>query len=160
MLGPEVLGSFSFFPFKGTIEIGYAGKAAGERYIGNGIFCIDEHPGCMPQADIIEEIHESNARLYLEESAKGRFRHIHQLGYFIQADGPVEIYVHEFDQLLHAKAIHIDIIGIIDLFPGERAGAGGDGQFVQDGHQFQHGPETCLLIQGDQPRRNLLNSFL
>lgn len=147
MFTPEILWGQSFFAFKGPVEIGNAAEPAGGSDPGNGCPGIDEQPGGMAQPDIIEKIDEVGAGFRLEKTAEGCLRHTHQLGCFCQPYRPAEIGVHKIDQLFHPPAVHIDVVGIIDLFSRQRPGIGSNGQLVQNGHQLQHGVEARFKLE-------------
>ena len=153
MFAPEIFWGQALFPFEGAVEIGYAAESAGSCDPGNGSLGIDQQARGMSQPYIIEEIDEVGTRLGLEETAEGCLCHIHQFGGFGQAQGAAEISIHKIDQLLHPSAVHIDIVGIVDLISGQGPGIGGFGQLVQDGHQFQHGVEARLQFEFFEPGR-------
>lgn len=143
----EILWGQSLFAFEGPVEVGNAAEPAGDGDVGDGCLGIDEQAGGVPQPDIVEEIDEVDAGLRLEKAAEGGLRHIHQFGCFRQSHRPVEISVHKIDQLFHPPAVHIDIVGIVDLFSRQRPGAGSHGQLVQNGHQLQHGVKARLEFE-------------
>jgi len=101
----------------------------------------------MAQTDIVEKVDEVGACLCLEKPAKGRLGYVHQFGGFAQPYGPAEVGIHKFDELFHADAIHVDIVGVVYFIPRETAGPGVHGQFVQNGHQLDDGVETRLVLQ-------------
>src|ERR1700712_945614 len=88
----EVLWGLAFFSFEGAVESGYAGEAAGKGDVGDGFFGVDEHSGGVAETDIVEEVYERDAGLHSEEAAEGGLCHIHQSGYFSEADGPAEMF--------------------------------------------------------------------
>jgi len=157
MFASEILWGQCLLPLKGPVEIGNAAESAGDGDIGNGGVGIDQQPGGMSQPDIIEEIDEVDPGLRLEKTAEGGLRHIHQFGCFRQPHGPAEISIHKIDQLLHPAAVHIDVVGIIDLFSREGPRTGSLGQLVQDGHQLQHGVKARFILKLFKPGSYLLD---
>lgn len=159
MFASEIFRGQTFLPFEGPVEIGNAAEPAGDGDLGNGGLGIDQQAGSMAQADVIQEIDEVDPGLRLEKTAEGGLGHTHQFGCFRQSHRPAEISVHEIDELFHPSAVHIDVVGIIDLFARQRPGIGGFGQLVQNGHQLQHGVEACPGLEFFEPGSYLLDRF-
>ena len=157
VFAPEIFWGQSLFAFEGPVEIGNAAKAAGGGDVGDGSLCIDEQPGGMSEPDIIQEVDEVDAGLCFEEAAEGGLCHIDELGCFGQAHRPVEIGIHKVDELFHAPAVHIDVVGVVDLFSGQGTGAFSYGELVQDGHELQHGVEAGLKLELFEQGSDLLD---
>ena len=147
MFAPEIFWGQSLFAFEGPVEIGNAAKAAGGGDVSDGSLCIDEQPGGMSEPDIIQEVDEVDAGLCLEKAAEGGLCHTYELGCFGQAHRPVEIGIHKIDELFHAPAVHINVVGVVDLFSRQGPGAFGYGELVKDGHELQHRVEAGLEFE-------------
>ena len=116
MFSSEVLWGQTFFAFEGPVEIGNAAKAAGGGDLSNGCLCINEQAGGMSEADVIQEVDEVDAGLCFEEAAEGGLCHVHEFGCFGQSHRAVEVGIHKVDELFHPPAVHIDVVGVVDLF--------------------------------------------
>ena len=116
MFASEIFWGQSFFAFEGPVEIGNAAEAAGGGDLGDGRLCVDEQTGGMSEPDIIQEVDEVDAGLCLEKAAEGGLCHVHELGCFGQSHGAVEIGIHKVDELFHPPAVHVDVVGVVDLF--------------------------------------------
>lgn len=147
VFAPKIFWGQSFFAFECPVEIGDAAKAAGSGDFGDRSLCIDEQPGGVSEADIIQEVDEVDAGLCLEKAAEGGLCHTYELGCFGQAHRPVEVGIHKVDELFHASAVHIDVVGVVDLFSRQGPGVGGHGKLIQDGHQLYHGVEACFELE-------------
>src|SRR5205823_1263820 len=133
--------------FECPVEIGNAAKAAGGGDVGDRGLCIDEQPGGVSEADIIQEVDEVDAGLCLEKAAEGGLCHTDEPGCFGQAYRPVEIGIHKVDELFHAPAVHIDVVGVVDLFSRQGAGAFGYGELVKDGHELKDRVKAGLTLE-------------
>ena len=147
MFASKILWGQALFAFEGSVEIGNAAKAAGGGDFGDGCLCIDEQAGGMSEPDIIQEVDEVDAGLCLEKAAEGGLCHVHKLGCFGQSHRPVEIGIHKVDELFHSPAVHVDIVGVVDLFSRQGPGAVGHGELVKDGHELQHRVKACLKLE-------------
>jgi hypothetical protein len=158
MLFAEIFGHEALALFEDAVEVGEAGEAALLGDLGDGGGGVDEQPGCMTDADVVEIVDEGDAGLGLEETAESGFGHLDEIGGLGKADRPAEMFVDEVDDLLDPLAVVVDEFGVIGDVVAEGAGVGRERQIVEDRHQLEHGVETFFFAERFEPRRDPFDS--
>ena len=144
---PEFLGRAALLLLEDAVEVGQVVEPALVANLGDGHGGIDQHAGCVADADVDDIVGQGLPGAQLEEAAERSGGHADHFGHLFQTDFLLVVGIDVFLDLLDSAAVEYRF----DL--GE--GGTGEGaclfhverQFVQDGEELDEGIEPLFLCQ-------------
>ena len=143
----EFFWSAALFLFEDPVEVGDIIEAAVVRNFCNGMGGIDQFFGSMSQPDFIQAVNKCIACSLFYEPTEGNFRHIDQPGNFTERNCAVIIMIHDTEKLFQCVLLLELNCSLLKLALDKCAHIAGNGEIMQDRHQFQHGIKPIFFIQ-------------